>query len=94
MALCHLPGGIFMRSAFVILLVAASSPVLASPSEGASSSMGAAATPTEQISKAADVDDRKICKRIDATESRLSSKKLCLTAEQWKQRQEEESSGF
>jgi hypothetical protein len=28
--------------------------------------------------------EKKICKRIESTESRLGAKKVCLTAEQWK----------
>jgi hypothetical protein len=31
-------------------------------------------------------EERKICKRENATESRLAGKKICLTAAQWRQR--------
>ena len=31
--------------------------------------------------------ERKICKREDSTESRLGGKRVCLTAEQWRERQ-------
>ena len=38
--------------------------------------------------------ERKICKREDATESRLGAKRVCLTAEQWKERQRLATTGL
>ena len=32
-------------------------------------------------------EEKKICKREEATESRLGSKRVCLTAAQWRARQ-------
>jgi hypothetical protein len=30
-------------------------------------------------------EEKMICKRIDATESRMSSKKVCMTAKEWRE---------
>jgi hypothetical protein len=38
--------------------------------------------------------ERKICKREEATESRLGGKRVCLTAEQWRERQRRATSGL
>jgi hypothetical protein len=38
--------------------------------------------------------ERKICKREDATESRLGAKRVCLTAEQWRERQRLATTGL
>jgi hypothetical protein len=32
-------------------------------------------------------EEKRICKRIDATESRMASKRVCKTAKQWKDSQ-------
>jgi hypothetical protein len=37
-------------------------------------------------------DERKICRRVDATESRLAAKRVCKTAQEWK-KQESDFSG-
>ena len=46
-------------------------------------------TATAQAPQAAEAPKtvRKICKREEATESRLGAKRVCLTAEQWRERQ-------
>ena len=50
-----------------------------------------AATPAETIPAPAAVEapkeDKKICKREEASESRLGAKRVCLTAAQWRDRQ-------
>jgi len=33
--------------------------------------------------------EKKICKREQSTESRMDSKRICLTAAQWKERQDQ-----
>jgi len=37
----------------------------------------------------APVDERKICKRDDSSSTRLGSKRICLTAAQWRARDSE-----
>ena len=82
-----------MRAALMAVLVAVSGPVFASPGDTAAP---AADLPTAQESaetaKVEEPLEKKICKRIDAANSRLNSKKVCLTAEQWKQRDEADPS--
>jgi hypothetical protein len=51
----------------------------------------AAATPaqaTQAQTSAETKSEKKICKREQATESRLGSKRICLTAQQWRERQD------
>jgi hypothetical protein len=43
-----------------------------------------AAAPTEA---AKSVKERKICRMLDGSESRLGAKRVCMTAEQWKHAQ-------
>ena len=52
--------------------------------------------PAAAISQSSEVTkaERKICKREQATESRLGSKRICLTAAQWKERQGQSDDPF
>ena len=63
-----------------VLLLASETPATVVPSTDAT----AAEAPKEE---------KKICKREAATESRLGSKKVCLTAAQWKARNTAEMRG-
>ena len=68
--------------ALSMLLLAAETtpaPVAAAPAQAAP----AAAVDADKADKA----EKKICKRESSTESRLGSKRICLTAEEWKRRQ-------
>lgn len=58
-----------LKSFSMLVLLAASVPALA-------------AAPASSDSKAKD-PKRKVCKSIEETGSRLSSKRICMTAEQW-----------
>ena len=60
----------------------------------ASETPAAAVPPTEATVAEAPKEERKICKRETATESRLGSKKVCLTAAQWKARDTGEMRGL
>jgi ABC-type taurine transport system substrate-binding protein len=82
-----------MRVALMAVLIAASAPAFATQGETTAPATGAQASAQPvQAAKADDSADKKICKRVDASESRLNSKKVCLTAEQWKQREQQDSS--
>jgi hypothetical protein len=77
-----------MRLAFMAAVIALSTPAFATTGDNSqvpNTSADAVQQPSQNATADAQVD-RKICRRIDATESRLAAKKLCLTAEQWKQR--------
>ena len=52
------------------------------PSDQASDT---AAQPTEAAKPKA--EERKICRMMDSSESRLGAKRVCMTAEQWKHAQ-------
>lgn len=82
-----------MRVALMALLVAVSGPVLASPGETATPATDTqAAEQPAETTKTEEPVEKKICKRIDAANSRLNSKKVCLTAQQWKQRDDADPS--
>lgn len=52
------------------------------------------ATPAEAPAAVeAPKEEKKICKREAATESRLGAKRICLTAAQWKDRQQKTGFG-
>jgi len=53
----------------------------------AAASDTAATTTTAPQGAEAPKAERKICKREESTESRLGGKRVCLTAEQWRERQ-------
>lgn len=61
-----------MKLAAFLLLAAFAEPGAAQEGDGASE------TPKKE---------RMICKRINATESRMASKRICKTAQQWKDAQ-------
>lgn len=50
-------------------------------------------TDVQQATEAPKVE-KKICKREQSTESRLGSKRICLTAAEWKERQSSATDGF
>jgi len=52
-----------------------------------------AAAPAPQAAEAPKAE-RKICKREESSESRLGAKRVCLTAEQWRERQRAATSGL
>ena len=56
----------------------------------ASDTEAAATLPGQAPAAAAEApkDEKKICKREAATESRLGAKRVCLTAAQWRERQD------
>lgn len=58
-----------LKSFTMLMLMAASVPALAAP-------------PASSDAKAKD-PKRKICEAVEETGSRLSSKRICMTAEQW-----------
>ena len=72
-------------SAALILFAA---PALASDE---SSTTGAAQDTTGAASAEQPKEPKKICRRYAASESRLGAKKICLTADEWKRRDKEES---
>ena len=82
-----------MRIALMAMLVAISTPAFASDggSKGPSVDASVAQQDTAQAPKNDDQAERKICKRIDASESRVAAKRVCLTEEQWKKRDQESS---
>ena len=60
------------------------------PTDSANSTPPAAQAPSQQATaemEKADGGEKKICKREESTESRLGGKRVCLTAEQWRERQ-------
>jgi hypothetical protein len=81
-----------MRIALMAVLVAFSTPALAGNADTKAPSVDAqAAQTTSEAPKAEDPAERKICRRIDASESRMAAKRVCLTQEQWKQRDQQSS---
>jgi hypothetical protein len=81
-----------MRVALMTVLFALSTPALATEPVAKTSSVDApVAQPAAQTPKGAEVSERKICRRIDASESRLGAKTVCLTEDQWKKRDQESS---
>jgi len=82
-----------MRMVLMAALIACSAPAFASASDSKAPPAAVDTTrPATQTASAEDPANQKICKRVVATESRLAAKKLCLTAEQWKERDEENAS--
>ena len=74
-------------SSAALLLLAAAAPVsaaeqAASPSNEASVA-DVKAAPAHTV-KAAPAEPKRICRTIEQTSSRLQSKKVCLTREQWR----------
>ena len=81
-----------MRIALMAVLVAVSTPAFAGDGTPKVQSVDGQTTQTaSQPTTAENPAERKICKRIEATESRVAAKKVCLTQEQWKKRDQEQS---
>jgi hypothetical protein len=80
-----------MRIALMAVLVAVSTPAFAGDGTKVPSVDAQAPQTNAQAAKSEEPAEKVICKRIDATESRLGAKKVCLTEEQWKQRERENS---
>ena len=71
--------------------VALSVLLLATETTAATPQTPAAAVPqSSEATKA----EKKICKREQSTESRMRSKRICLTAAQWKERQDQSDDAF
>ena len=80
-----------MRIALMAVLVAVSTPAVAGDGTKNASVDSQTAQAEAQTTKSEEPAERIICKRIEATESRLGAKKVCLSEEQWKQRERENS---
>ena len=81
-----------MRIALMTVLVALSTPALATEPVAKTSSVDApAGQPTAQPANSEQVPAKKICRRIDASESRVAAKTVCLTELEWKKRDQESS---
>ena len=81
-----------MRIALMAVLVAISTPAFAGDATPKPQTVDGQATQTAaQPTTTEDPAERKICRRMEASESRVAAKKVCLTAEQWKQRDRENS---
>jgi hypothetical protein len=78
-----------MRIALITLLTAVSAPSFAAGTDTKVPSVDANPQQAAQPVKAEDQAEKKICKRIEASESRLGAQRVCLTREQWKQRDAE-----
>lgn len=73
---------------FIPLATLSATLLLAAPATAQNSTQaGTAATTAAQTTKAAD-DEKKICKRLDSTGTRME-KRVCLSKEEWKKVQEE-----
>jgi cell envelope opacity-associated protein A len=66
---------------------------LALVTDPASAAGKAANEATATAEAPAPVEEKKICKRMEATESRVSAKRICKTAAEWKKYQRELDSG-
>ena len=82
-----------LRLAGAAALLFAAAPAVAAAAEDTPQKTQAAAAPSDQSADTAaapaeapkpKAEERKICRMMDMSESRLSSKKVCMTAEQWK----------
>lgn len=73
-----------------MLTVALSVLLLATETTAATPQQPAAATQPAETPKA----EQKICKREQSTGSRMDSKRICLTAAQWKERQNQSDDAF
>ena len=82
-----------LAGAAALLLAAAATPALAAgdppqqtqangaPSDKASDT---AAAPTEAAKPKVKPEERRICRMVNGSESRLAARRVCLTEEQWK----------
>ena len=73
-----------------MLTVALSMLLLATDTTAAAPSQPVEAQQTAEAPKV----EKKICKRDQATESRMGSKRICLTAAEWKERQSQTTDAF
>jgi len=81
-----------MRIALMAMVAALSTPAFAQDASPKAPTVDApAAQSASQTPKSEDLAERKICKRIESSESRLAAQRVCLTQEQWKQREQESS---
>ena len=71
-----------MRNAFAVALLACAAPALANNPQPQPATQ-VAPSPAEPGKKVA--EERKVCKRIQSTESRLAAKKVCMTKAQWRE---------
>jgi hypothetical protein len=70
-----------MRTAFAVVLIAFAAPALANnPQPQLATQVPEAAETDKKVA-----EERKVCKRIQATESRLAAKKVCMTKAQWRE---------
>ena len=76
-----------MRIVMLSVALFASVPVFANDNVVAANSQ--TTTSQDQSEKAEQLKDKKICKRIDSSESRMS-KRVCMTSDQWKKQQSEQ----
>lgn len=72
-----------MRFVLSIVLFAFSVPTMAAGVNPDSVQAQTAATAKTEGQQ--ETEEPKICKRIDSTESRIRAKKVCMTAQQWKE---------
>ena len=72
----------------ISLVTISASLLLAAPATAQSSTQaGSTATTSAQTAKTA-VEEKKVCKRLDATGTRME-KRVCLTKDEWKKVEEE-----
>jgi len=76
--LFNLWGISFMLSVLLSVALAAAAPAAVASGEPAPAAQPASA------SEAAPAEEKKICRRIDSSQSRLGAKRVCKTAEDWK----------
>lgn len=82
-----------LRLAGAAALLFAAAPALAAASDETPQKTQAAAAPSDQSPETGaapteaakpKAEERKICRMMDSSESRLGAKRVCMTAEQWK----------
>jgi hypothetical protein len=78
-----------MRAALLFVLLA-SSPALAAEDKVAASTETSAAGDTQ----AQPQEEKKICRRVEASESRTAAKRVCLTLSEWKKKSQQEFEGY
>jgi hypothetical protein len=74
-------------SSAALLLLTATSPLAAAetaPSSSGSTTISGPQADAPAHAKAAPEEPKKICRTIETTSSRLRSKKVCMTREQWR----------
>ena len=71
-------------SSAAFLLLAAAAPAAAADQASTVSNDAVAADRPAHATKTAPDEPKRICRNIETTSSRLKSKKVCLTREQWR----------